>query len=51
MKNKRRVSSFLILDLPDRIDLSGYILLTQSGEQVYVKEYRQRVESAHPGDC
>ena len=45
MKNKRRVSSFLTLDLPDRIDLSGYIMLTQSGEQVYVKEYRQRVEA------
>jgi type I restriction enzyme R subunit len=45
MKNKRRVSSFLTLDLPDRIDLSGYILLTQSGEQVYVKEYRLRVEA------
>lgn len=45
MKNKRSVRSFLTLDLPDRIDLSGYILLTQSGEQVYVKEYRQRVEA------
>ena len=44
MKYRRRVSSFLMLDLPDRIDLSGYILLTQSGEQVYVKEYRLRVE-------
>ena len=45
MKNRRRVNNFLMLDLPDRIDLSGYILLTQSGEQVYVKEYRQRVEA------
>jgi type I restriction enzyme R subunit len=45
MKNKRRVSNFLILDLPDRIDLRGYILLTHSGEQIYVKEYRQRVEA------
>jgi len=45
MKYRRRVSSFLTLDLPDRIDLSGYILLTQSGEQVYVKEYRLRVEA------
>ena len=45
MKNRRRVSSFLVLDLPDRIDLSGYILLTQTGEQVYVKEYRLRVEA------
>ncbi len=45
MKNRRRVNNFLMLDLPDRIDLSGYILLTQSGEQVYVKEYRLRVEA------
>jgi type I restriction enzyme R subunit len=44
MKNKRRVNSFLVLDLPDKIDLSGYILLTKSGEQIYVKEYRRRVE-------
>ncbi|PKO19300.1 MAG: type I restriction endonuclease [Chloroflexi bacterium HGW-Chloroflexi-10] len=44
MKNKRRQSSFLTIDLADMIDLSGYILLTNSGEQVYVSEYRRRVE-------
>jgi type I restriction enzyme R subunit len=44
MKNKRRPSSFLTLDLADMIALSGYILLTGSGEQIYVKEYRRRVE-------
>jgi type I restriction enzyme R subunit len=44
MKNKRRQSSFLFLDLADMIDLSGYIMLTRSGEQVYVTEYRRRVE-------
>jgi type I restriction enzyme R subunit len=44
MKNKRRVDTFLELDLPDFIALSGYILLTNSGEQVYVAEYRKRVE-------
>jgi len=44
MKNKRRPDTFLILDLPDFIAISGYILLTQSGEQVYVAEYRRRVE-------
>ncbi len=44
MKNKRRQSSFLSIDLADVIDVSGYILLTGSGEQVYVKEYRRRVE-------
>jgi type I restriction enzyme R subunit len=45
MKNRTHVNNFLVLDLPDRIDLSGYILLTRSGEQVYVKEYRQRIEA------
>lgn len=44
MKNKRRQNTFLSLDLADIIDVSGYILLTGSGEQVYVKEYRRRVE-------
>lgn len=44
MKNKRKLSSFISLDLADIIDLSGYILLTGSGEQVYVKEYRRLVE-------
>ncbi|MCX6083091.1 MAG: type I restriction endonuclease, partial [Chloroflexi bacterium] len=44
MKNKRRVNTFLELDLPDFIALSGYIMLTKSGEQVYVVEYRRRVE-------
>ena len=44
MKNKRRNSSFLELDLPDFVEMSGYILLTQSGEHVYVAEYRRRVE-------
>lgn len=44
MKNKRRQNTFLTLDLADMIYLSGYILLTGSGEQVYVKEYRRRVE-------
>lgn len=44
MKYKRRPDTFLFLDLPDFIALSGYILLTQSGEQVYVAEYRRRVE-------
>jgi type I restriction enzyme R subunit len=44
MKNKKRQNKFINLDLADVIDLSGYIMLTKSGEQVYVKEYRQRVE-------
>jgi type I restriction enzyme R subunit len=44
MKYKRKPDTFLELDLADVIDLSGYILLTGSGEQVYVSEYRRRVE-------
>jgi type I restriction enzyme R subunit len=44
MKYKKRPDTFLALDLPDFIAMSGYILLTKSGEQVYVAEYRRRVE-------
>jgi type I restriction enzyme R subunit len=44
MKNKRRQSTFFTIDLADKIDLRGYILLTGSGEQIYVTEYRRRVE-------
>ena len=44
MKFKRRPDSFLLLDIRDTIEQSGYILLVQSGEKVYVKEYRERVE-------
>jgi len=45
MKNRRsRPSSFIEIDLADRIATSGYITLGDGGEQVYVEEYRQRVE-------
>ncbi len=44
MKYKKRPDTLLKLDLLDFIALSGYILLTKSGEQVYVTEYRRRVE-------
>lgn len=44
MKNKRRQSAFLELDLQDQIALSGYIMLTRTGEQMYVAEYRRQVE-------
>lgn len=44
MKYKKRPDTFLKLDLPDFIALSGYILITTTGEQVYVAEYRRRVE-------
>ena len=45
MKNRRaQANTFLLLDLPDSIDLRGYIILREGKEQVYVKEYRARVE-------
>ena len=44
MKYKRRLDTFLELDLLDSISLHGYILLTKSGEQMYVAEYREKVE-------
>lgn len=45
MKNRRsRPSSFVEIDLADRIALSGYITFGEGGEQVYVEEYRKRVE-------
>jgi type I restriction enzyme R subunit len=45
MKHRRaQANTFLLLDLPDSIDLRGYILLRPGTEPVYVKEYRERVE-------
>jgi type I restriction enzyme, R subunit len=44
MKNKARYDTFLGLDLVDSIAISGYILLTKSGEKMYVAEYRRLVE-------
>jgi len=45
MKNRKdNPSAFLKLDLPDFIAASGYITLSEGGERVYVKEYRERVE-------
>ena len=45
MKNKMRYDTFLELDLVDSIAISGYILLTKSGEKMYVAEYRRLVEA------
>jgi type I restriction enzyme, R subunit len=45
MKNKARYDTFLELDLVDSIAISGYILLTKSGEKMYVAEYRRLVEA------
>ncbi|RJP53898.1 MAG: type I restriction endonuclease [Anaerolineaceae bacterium] len=44
MKYKRRLDTFLELDLMDDITLRGYIVLTASGTQMYVAEYRRLVE-------
>jgi type I restriction enzyme R subunit len=44
MKYKRRLDTFLELDLMDDIALRGYIVLTKSGTQMYVAEYRRLVE-------
>lgn len=45
MRNRReKPSSFVELDLKDRIANSGYITLGDGGEQVYVQEYRERIE-------
>jgi type I restriction enzyme, R subunit len=44
MKYKRRLDTFLELDLVDSIAISGYILLTKSREKMYVGEYRRLVE-------
>jgi type I restriction enzyme R subunit len=45
MKNRRaKPSIFVELDLPDFVEMRGYILLMGGSQKVYVEEYRQRVE-------
>jgi type I restriction enzyme R subunit len=44
MKNKRRLNTFLTIDLPDFIAGKGYVLIGPSGQPVHVEEYRKRVE-------
>jgi len=45
MKHRRdKENLFLSLDLLDQVELRGYVLLRGGTEQVYVSEYRQRVE-------
>jgi type I restriction enzyme R subunit len=44
MKNRRGQPNILLIDVADSIDLRGYVLLREGKEQVYVKEYRERVE-------
>jgi len=44
MKNRRqRRSSFVEIDLADRIATSGYITLGEGREQDYIEGYRQPV--------
>jgi type I restriction enzyme R subunit len=46
MRHRReRPSIFLKLDLPDFIATRGYITIGDRGKQVFVEEYRKRVES------
>jgi len=45
MKNRReRPNTFLALDLPDFVEMRGFILLFGGSQPVYVEEYRRRVE-------
>jgi type I restriction enzyme R subunit len=45
MRNRRnRPSAFLTIDLPDFVEARGLISLGAGGQQVYVEEYRRRVE-------
>ena len=45
MRNRRnRENAFIKLDLPDYVEMRGYILLMGGTERVYVEEYRRRVE-------
>jgi len=45
MKNRRaKPNTFLELDLPDFVEMRGYILLYGGSQPVYVEEYRRRVE-------
>ena len=44
MKNRQKLDTFQYLDLKDVIESRAYILLTGLGEEVYVEEYRRRVD-------
>ena len=46
MRNRRnRQNTFISIDLPDFIDTRGLISIGEGGEQIYVEEYRKRVEA------
>ncbi len=45
MKNRReRPNTFVTLNLPDYIEMRGYLFLKGGSERVYVEEYKKRVE-------
>jgi type I restriction enzyme R subunit len=44
MRNKRRLSAFLKIDLPDFVAGKGYVLIGPAGDPIHVEAYRQRVE-------
>jgi type I restriction enzyme R subunit len=44
MRNRRRLSPFLTIDLPDFVAGKGYVLIGPAGEPIHVEAYRQRVE-------
>lgn len=43
-KRSKRPNPMLLLDLEDYIASSGYVTIVSTGEEVYVSEYRERVE-------
>jgi type I restriction enzyme R subunit len=46
MKHKRKTKNRILeLDLEDYIASGGYVVISRTGEQVYVDEYRKRVEN------
>lgn len=45
MKNRRaKPNSFLTLDLPDYIEMRGYIYLEKRNEKIYIEQYRKFIE-------
>jgi type I restriction enzyme R subunit len=41
---RERPDTFITIDLPDLMEMRGYVLLKGGTEQVYIAEYRKRVE-------
>jgi type I restriction enzyme R subunit len=44
MKKRKKAHSLLEIDLPDEVELRGYLLLKGMAQPVYAQEYRRRVE-------